>query len=163
MAPEKGQRAGGMHDFREERWVELYAKKIEEMIAVLKSKGVPVIWVGLPAVRGPKATSDMLFLDALYRDGAGKAGITYVDVWDGFVDDAGRFTTQGPDFEGQIRRLRSGDGVFFTKAARASSRITPSVKSAACLRLIPMVRWRCRAKHLRRIPISGRAKPVRVR
>ena len=25
----------------------------------------------------------MLFLDALYRDGAGKAGITYVDVWDG--------------------------------------------------------------------------------
>ena len=51
-----------------------------------------------------------------FRDGAGKAGITYVDVWDGFVDDAGRFTTQGPDFEGQIRRLRSGDGVFFTKA-----------------------------------------------
>lgn len=116
MAPDKAQRAGGMHDFREERWVELYAKKIEEMIAVLKSKGVPVLWVGLPAVRGAKATSDMLFLDALYRDGAGKAGITYVDVWDGFVDDAGRFAQQGPDFEGQIRRLRSSDGVFFTKA-----------------------------------------------
>ena len=116
MAPEKSRSAGGMYDFREERWVELYAKKIEEMIAVLKSKGVPVLWVGLPAVRGPKATSDMLFLDALYRDGAGKAGITYVDVWDGFVDDAGRFAQQGPDFEGQIRRLRSADGVFFTKA-----------------------------------------------
>lgn len=114
-APEK--RSGsGMYDFREERWVELYAKKIEEMIAVLKAKGVPVIWVGLPAIRGPKATSDMLFLDALYRDGAGKAGITYVDVWDGFVDDGGRFAQQGPDFEGQIRRLRSADGVFFTKA-----------------------------------------------
>lgn len=116
MADEKAQRPGSVHDFREERWVELYAKKIEEMIAVLKSKGVPVLWVGLPAVRGPKATSDMLFLDALYRDGAGKAGITYVDVWDGFVDDAGRFAQSGPDFEGQIRRLRSGDGVFFTKA-----------------------------------------------
>lgn len=116
MAPEKARSGSGMYDFREERWVELYAKKIEEMIAVLKSKGVPVIWVGLPAVRGPKATSDMLFLDALYRDGAGKAGITYVDVWDGFVDDAGRFAQQGPDFEGQIRRLRSNDGVFFTKA-----------------------------------------------
>lgn len=116
MATEKARSGSGMYDFREERWVELYAKKIEEMIAVLKSKGVPVIWVGLPAVRGPKATSDMLFLDALYRDGAGKAGITYVDVWDGFVDDAGRFAQQGPDFEGQIRRLRSADGVFFTKA-----------------------------------------------
>ncbi len=117
VASEKAARSGGgSYDFRDDRWVELYSKKIEEMIAVLKTKGVPILWVGLPAVRGPKATSDMLFLDALYRDVAGKAGITYVDVWDGFVDDAGRFAQQGPDFEGQIRRLRSSDGVFFTKA-----------------------------------------------
>jgi hypothetical protein len=115
--PEKSARsAGGLYEFREDRWVELYTRKIEEMIGVLKSRGVPVLWVGLPAVRGAKATADMLFLDSLYRDAAGKAGITYVDVWDGFVDEAGRFLQQGPDFEGQIRRLRAYDGVFFTKA-----------------------------------------------
>ncbi|HZN35575.1 MAG TPA: hypothetical protein VFB80_17220, partial [Pirellulaceae bacterium] len=77
-APEK-RAGGGLYEFRDERWVELYAKKIEELIGVLKSKGVPVLWVGLPAIRGQKGTADMLFLDALYRDGAGKAGITYVD------------------------------------------------------------------------------------
>jgi uncharacterized protein len=116
MAPERGARSlTGSVEFRDERWVELYNKKIEEMIAVLKTKGVPVLWVGLPAVRGAKATSDMLFLDSLYREGSAKAGITYVDVWDGFVDEGGRFLQQGPDFEGQIRRLRSYDGVFFTK------------------------------------------------
>ena len=91
-------------------------EKIDEMIGVLKSKGVPVLWVGLPVVRGPKATSDTAFLDTLYRDAAGRAGISYVDVWDGFVDDAGRFLQQGPDFEGQIRKLRSADGVYFTRA-----------------------------------------------
>ncbi len=85
------------------------------MIGVLKSKGVPVLWVGLPAVRGVKGTSDTLFLNALYRDASAKAGITYVDVWDGFVDEAGRFLQKGPDFEGQIRQLRSYDGVYFTK------------------------------------------------
>lgn len=116
-APEKTARSpNGLYEFREDRWVELYGKKIEELINVLKSKGVPVLWVGLPAIRGQKGTSDMLFLDALYRDGAGKAGITYVDVWDGFVDEAGRFMQKGPDFEGQPRKLRSDDGVFFTKA-----------------------------------------------
>ncbi len=116
VAPEKSARSPtGLYEFRDERWVELYGKKIEEMIGVLKSKGVPVLWVGLPAMRGPKGTADMLFLDALYRDAAGKAGITYVDVWDGFVDEAGRFLQKGPDFEGQIRQLRSGDGVYFTK------------------------------------------------
>jgi hypothetical protein len=116
VAPEKSARSpNGVYEFREDRWVELYTRKIEEMIAVAKSKGVPVLWVGLPAVRGAKATADMLFLDSLYREAAGKAGITYVDVWDGFVDEAGRFLQQGPDFEGQIRRLRSYDGVYFTR------------------------------------------------
>ena len=86
------------------------------MIGVLKSKGVPVLWVGLPAVRGVKGTSDTLFLNALYRDASAKAGITYVDVWDGFVDEAGRFLQKGPDFEGQIRQLRTYDGTYFTKA-----------------------------------------------
>jgi hypothetical protein len=115
-APEKSARTpNGLYEFREERWVELYSKKIEELIGVLKSKGVPVLWVGLPAIRGVKGPADMLFLDALYRDAAGKAGITYVDVWDGFVDEAGRLLQKGPDFEGQIRQLRSYDGVFFTK------------------------------------------------
>jgi hypothetical protein len=114
--PDKSARSpNGVYEFREERWVELYTRKIDEMIGVLKSKGVPVLWVGLPATRGAKATADMLFLDSLYREAAGKAGITYVDVWDGFVDEAGRFLQQGPDFEGQIRRLRSYDGVYFTR------------------------------------------------
>ncbi len=85
------------------------------MIAIVKAKGVPVIWVGLPAIRGPKGSSDMLFLDSLYREAAGKAGITYVDVWDGFVDERGLLLQKGPDFEGQIRQLRSYDGVYFTK------------------------------------------------
>lgn len=117
VAPETAPRsANGIYNFRDERWIELYSKKIAEMIAVLKTKGVPVLWVGLPAVRGPKAMSDALFLDSLYREAAAKAGITYVDVWDGFVDEAGRFMQQGPDFDGQTRRLRSYDGVYFTKA-----------------------------------------------
>jgi uncharacterized protein len=116
IAPEKSARSpNGLYEFREERWVELYSKKIEEMIGVLKSKGVPVLWVGLPAIFGQRGTADMLFLDALYRDAARKAGITYVDVWDGFVDEAGRFVLKGPDFDGQPRVLRSKDGVFFTK------------------------------------------------
>jgi hypothetical protein len=79
-------------------------------------------------VRGRKATAETLFLDSLYRDAAGKAGITYVDVWDGFVDEAGRFLEKGPDVEGQTRQLRSSDGVYFTRPARASSRIMSSAR-----------------------------------
>jgi hypothetical protein len=58
----------------------------------------------------------MSYLDELYRARADKAGIAYVDIWDGFVDDQGRYVQDGPDFEGQTRRLRTYDGVNFTKA-----------------------------------------------
>lgn len=105
----------GMYEFRSEQWVQLYRKRIDDMIAALKAKGVPVFWVGLPAVRGPRSTADMGYLDDLYHAATDKAGIRYVDIWDGFVDDNGRYSVQGPDFEGQTRRLRTGDGVHFTK------------------------------------------------
>jgi uncharacterized protein len=107
---------GGSYEFHTDPWAMLYAKRIDDMIAALKSKGVPIVWVGLPAIRGTKSTGDMSYLDELYRERAEKAGIVYVDIWDGFVDDQGRYAVQGPDFEGQIRRLRAADGVHFTKA-----------------------------------------------
>jgi hypothetical protein len=108
--------AGASYEFHTDKWAELYGKRIDELIAVLRTKGVPVLWVGLPALRGPRSITDMSYLDELYRAHAEKAGVVYIDIWNGFVDDAGRFTMQGPDFEGQIRKLRSGDGVHFTKS-----------------------------------------------
>jgi hypothetical protein len=113
--PPRG-RVAGVHEFRSDKWAELYAKRIDDTIAALKGRGLSVFWVGLPSVRGQKSTSDMLYLNDLFRTRAEKAGITFIDVWDGFVDDNGRFALQGADFEGQIRRLRTGDGVHFTKA-----------------------------------------------
>jgi uncharacterized protein len=103
------------YDFHTDKWAEAYGKRIDEMIAALKTNGVPVLWIGLPAIRGTRTIGDISYLNELYRKRAEKAGITYVDIWDGFVDDQGQYTVQGPDFEGQIRRLRSSDGVHFTK------------------------------------------------
>jgi uncharacterized protein len=104
------------YDFRSDKWGRFYGKRIDDTIAALKSRGVPVLWVGLPAIRGKKSTADIAYLDDLYRSHAEKAGIIYIDVWDGFVDEDGDFALYGPDFEGQTRRLRTSDGVYFTKA-----------------------------------------------
>jgi len=107
--------ASGVIEFRSEPWEKVYARRIDDTVAALKSKGVPVFWVGLPPIRGAKSTADTGYLNDLYRARAEKAGAVYVDVWDGFVDEEGKFTTSGPDYEGQVRRLRAGDGVYFTK------------------------------------------------
>jgi len=105
----------GPWEFHTEKWEVAYIKRIDAAISALKSAGVPVIWVGLPSQRDTKPNADSAYLNELYRSRAEKAGITYVDVWDGFVDEDGRFSPQGADYEGQIRRLRSGDGIYFTQ------------------------------------------------
>jgi uncharacterized protein len=104
------------YEFRSDAWSEAYIRRIDDTIAALKTAGVPIFWVGLPPLRGGRVAADIPFLNDLYRSRADKAGIVYVDVWDGFVDEDGRFALSGPDFEGQTRRLRAGDGVHFTQA-----------------------------------------------
>ncbi|MGB8629107.1 MAG: GDSL-type esterase/lipase family protein [Xanthobacteraceae bacterium] len=131
---------GSSYDFHTDQWATLYGKRIDEMIAALKAKGVPILWVGLPAIRGTKSTSDLSYLDELYREHAEKAGIDYVDIWDGFVDDQGRFALQGPDFEGQTRRLRTSDGVHFTKAGavKLASYVDRDLRRALSNHVVPV-------------------------
>lgn len=117
-APEPAARPkppNGVIEFRSDRWAAVYSRRIDETIAALKSKGVPVFWVGLPSIRGTKSTADAVYLNDLFRARAERAGVNYIDVWDGFVDDSGKYSSYGPDYEGQTRRLRSADGVYFTK------------------------------------------------
>jgi hypothetical protein len=114
-APEPKRKVNGVVEFRSDQWATIYSRRLDETIAALKSKGVPVFWVGLPSIRGTKSTADAVYLNDLIRARAERAGVNYIDVWDGFVDDAGKYSTYGPDYEGQMRRLRSADGVYFTK------------------------------------------------
>jgi hypothetical protein len=115
--PETG-RPGAVvsYEFRSDKWSEIYGRRIDETIAALKTKRVPVIWVGLPPIRGTRSRAEVSFLNEMYKARAEKAGSVYVDVWDGFMDESGEFSNFGPDIIGQNRRLRAGDGVHFTKA-----------------------------------------------
>lgn len=106
----------GPMEFQSEAWQAAYVQRIDATIAALKTANVPVFWVGLPPQRVARMSADAVYLNELYRARAERAGLIYIDIWDGFVDEAGRYVVQGPDLEGQTRRLRSGDGIFFTLA-----------------------------------------------
>jgi hypothetical protein len=132
--------AYGPWEFRSEKWELAYIKRVDATIAALKSAGVPVFWVGLPAQRGSKSTQDAQYLNEIYKSRAEKAGIVYVDIWDGFVDEAGRFSAMGPDYEGQIRRLRTGDGVYFTKygARKLAHYVEREIQRSVVNRAVPV-------------------------
>jgi len=83
--------------FRSEKWAKIYSRRIDETMAALKSRGVPVLWVGLPSIRGARSTADAAYLNDLYRAAADRAGVAYVDIWDGFVNENGKYSKYGPD------------------------------------------------------------------
>jgi uncharacterized protein len=161
VSPEPS-RGGASSEFRSERWEQIYTKRIDETIAALKSKGVPVIWVGLPPIRGTRSTADAQYLNQLYRARAEANGIVYVDVWDGFADEGGKFTYQGPDFEGQTRRLRSGDGVHFTKqgARKLAHYVEREIRRFMSNRSMPMAMPSPGGPQLQNAPSEPAARPV---
>ena len=60
----------------------------------------------------------MTTLNTIYRASVEKAGGEFVDIWDGFVDEDGKFVISGSDINGQQVRLRGSDGINFTRAGK---------------------------------------------
>lgn len=103
---------------RSENWTKEYERRTDAMGKAMQDAKVPFLWVGMPAFKVPKMTSDMLAFNDIYHSAAEKHGGEFVDVWDGFVDENGAFVTSGPDINGQAVRLRSDDGINVTKAGK---------------------------------------------
>lgn len=98
-------------------WLEEYKKRGTALAQAVQERGIPVIWVGMPAFKQAALSSDMLANNDIYRSLA-STGVEFVDVWDGFVDETGAFITTGPDINGQQVRLRTSDGINMTAAGK---------------------------------------------
>jgi hypothetical protein len=104
------------HDPLSERWREIYRERVDAMIRPFVERRVPLLWVGLPPMRNERMSTDAIALNDIYRERVQKAGGVYVDIWEAFGNDENRYSPVGPDVDGQVTRLRSNDGIHFTRA-----------------------------------------------
>jgi hypothetical protein len=104
------------HEALSTRWRELYAQRVDAVIAAFKEKNVPLVWVGLPVMKSERFSADMAQLNGIYRERAARGGAAYVDVFEVFGDEHNSYEAFGPDVNGQIVKLRAADGVHFTGA-----------------------------------------------
>lgn len=128
-----------------DEWKTLYQSRIDEFMQVAAKSGIPLVWIGQPPYKHPALSQTMLTLNAFYKNAteqtayknaaaqtgyknaAAQAGATpgiaianasFIDVWDGFVDDKGGFTQTGVDVSGQTMRLRGSDGINMSSAGK---------------------------------------------
>ncbi|MGE7367657.1 DUF459 domain-containing protein [Neorhizobium sp. NPDC001467] len=104
--------------FRTERWFEIYKQRVQEFGQIVRDHDLPLLWVGLPAFQSASMTADAVTLNTIYRTQTEEIGGEFVDIWDGFVDEEGKFVITGSDVNGQQVRLRSSDGINMTEAGR---------------------------------------------
>jgi hypothetical protein len=101
-----------------DNWVKEYQLRVDALAAVIKERSLPFVWVGLPAFKSAKVSSDLLTFNDMYRKSTENAGGSFVDIWDGFVDENGAFVMNGPDMNGQPVRLRGSDGISLSKPGK---------------------------------------------
>ena len=109
---------GTREKFRTQPWLDEYTARADKLAAIVRSRHLPLVWVGLPAFQSPSMTADAVQLNGIFRTEVEKAGGEFIDIWDGFVDANGKFVITGSDVNGQQVRLRTSDGVNMTKAGR---------------------------------------------
>jgi uncharacterized protein len=99
-----------------EKWKEIYTKRVDEILAAFLAKKTPFIWVGAPITKLDKLNSNLIAINKIYRERTQNAGFIYIESWDVFADNDGKYSNIGPDINGASVKLRSDDSVHFTKA-----------------------------------------------
>ncbi|MFZ1078751.1 MAG: SGNH family hydrolase [Methylovirgula sp.] len=122
--------AGGSYDPGTPKWQEIYAARVEAISVMFRDAKIPLLWVGLPIMKNDRLSSEMVALNDIYRAHASENGASFIDIWDAFGDDRGQFSPYGPDVNGQVVRLRSLDGIHFTKAGaiKLASFVAPDIR-----------------------------------
>lgn len=97
-------------------WGSAYRQRIAALLGEMGSK-THAVWVGLPPVKD-KGKSD-LFEDYnnMYRSTVeARRNSGYIDIWDGFAGEDGRYKPYGRGPNGDVVLLREQDGSHFTAA-----------------------------------------------
>lgn len=112
------QTASGSAAVRSDAWQAAYQERAEGLARQLVGAQAPVLWVGLPPMQSQSYTSDVAYMNDVFERTMAKVGGRFVDVWEGFLDGDGKYTSHGPDHTGQRRQLRGSDGILLTQAGR---------------------------------------------
>ena len=101
--------------FQSEPWSKAYRINTDKLLDVLKANGLQVYWAGLPPMGDPQYDKDMKFVTAIHKERTEAKGEVFVDLYQPLIGADGAYTDRGADDTGEVRRLRSRDGVTFYK------------------------------------------------
>ncbi|MBZ0216500.1 MAG: DUF459 domain-containing protein, partial [Fimbriimonadaceae bacterium] len=107
--------AGTGYPFRTVQWLNIYERRVQKMLDLAFARSIPLFWVGLPIMRSSEYGLEMAFLNELFAQQSSRINAVFVDTWERFADEEGKYNAFGPDENGRNKRLRGDNGIALTK------------------------------------------------
>lgn len=97
-------------------WAVEYQSRVAAVVSALRAANKPTVWIGLPPMAKTEYNKTMSGISEIQRLAAFGGGADFLDIYERFVDDEGKFTAYGPDLNGKNVRMRKDDGIHFSSA-----------------------------------------------
>lgn len=106
----------GRADPLTEQWTSAYSERVSRFVTQLRNAGKPTIWVGLPPMQAPSYGKAINQISEVQKLAVFSGGAEYLDIYERFIDEEGRYSAHGPDLKGNRVRMRRDDGIHFSAA-----------------------------------------------
>ncbi|MCF6326554.1 MAG: DUF459 domain-containing protein [Devosiaceae bacterium] len=99
-----------------DEWKVLYRQRVDSFLQQLRTAGKSVVWVGLPPMRAASFSSQISEISSIHRLAAIAAGVEFVDIYERFAGEDGKYSLRGPNLNGEVEVMRKSDGIHFSAA-----------------------------------------------
>lgn len=107
---------GETYDSLTDQWTAAYQARITNFLGKLRAARKPVIWVGLPPMSKTEYSAAISQISNIQRLASFSGGAEFLDIYERFLGEDGKYSSHGPDVNGQNARMRKDDGIHFSSA-----------------------------------------------
>jgi len=126
---------GAVHMFGTDGWKAAYAKRIDDLVALLRSRNVAVYWVGLPRMKRDSFDGRMMLINGVVEARMRALGVPYIETVSLTSNDEGSYEAYLPTGSGRRVLMRANDGIHMSMAGylRMSAPVAARLKRDAGL------------------------------
>ncbi len=126
---------GVVHMFGTDGWKAAYGQRIDDLVALLRSRNVAVYWVGLPRMKRDSFDGRMMLINGVVEARMRALGVPYIETVALTSNEAGGYEAYLPNDSGRRVLMRANDGIHMSMAGylRMSAPVAARLKRDAGL------------------------------
>lgn len=105
---------GQIHPFGSDGWKAAYARRVDNLVELMRSRGAEVYWVGLPRMKSSGFDGRMAIINGVVEARMTALGVPWFDTVALTSNEAGGYEAYLSDEDGRRRLMRAGDGIHMS-------------------------------------------------